>query len=129
VCQDAAAAAERRKKMILEGTIDRKGCRVASGVIAHYSREFARHKSELANLYPGTINVDVDSHTVIDFLRIDFRTPPIGELPEVEFVRVGFEFPIGNILDANAWIYQPYGFHWGERKRRNFVEIFIERTY
>jgi hypothetical protein len=81
--------------MILEGTIDKKGCRAASGVIAHYSREFAHHKSELANIYPGTINVDVDSHTFIDFLKIDFRTPPIGELPEVELCGWDLNFQSG----------------------------------
>jgi hypothetical protein len=59
--------------------------------------KLARHCSELANSHEGTINVDVGSP--IDFLKIDFRTPAMGDLPEVEFVQVRFEFPIGNILD------------------------------
>jgi CTP-dependent riboflavin kinase len=112
------------QKMKLEGTII-SGWGAARGVIARWLPVFAHHHSELANSYPGTINIDVGFP--IDFLKIDFRTPSIGDFQEVEFVRVRLEFPIGNILDAKAWIYQPYGFHWGERNQKNLVEILVSR--
>ena len=108
--------------MILEGKIV-KGCGEASKDLPSRLPILTQYHNELANSHNGTINVDVGSP--ID-LKIDFRTPIIGTWPNVfrvEFVRIRFEFPIGNISDAKAWIYQPYGYHWGVLNRKNLVEI------
>jgi hypothetical protein len=99
----------------------RQSCRLIPDVLSRCTQVPA----ELANSYPGTINVDLGSD--IDFLKADFEVPRIGGLAPVEFVRVGVEFPIGNLLDAKAWIYQPYGYHWGVLNRKTLIEILVDR--
>jgi hypothetical protein len=108
--------------MILEGTIV-KGLRSASRVLPSWLPKLAQYHNELTDSYHGTINVDVGDP--ID-LKIDFRTPSIDWFPQVEFIRIRLEFPIGNISDAKAWIYQPYGYHWGVLNKKNLVEIFAK---
>jgi hypothetical protein len=83
-----------------------------------------REYDELCGAHRGTINVDVGRD--ID-LKIDFKTDRlIGDPPHlhrVEFVRVLFECPLGT--NTKAWIYQPYGYHWGCRREHSIVEVLV----
>jgi hypothetical protein len=82
----------------------------------------AREYDELRDAYLGTINVRV--REPID-LKIDFKTDRIIPAPpcvhRVEFVRVRFEFPLGKY--TRAWIYQPYGWHWGVKNDKCLLEV------
>jgi hypothetical protein len=112
---------------ILEGT-KVKGVGAASDPRNPYALPallpiFEQQFDELRGAYRGTINVDV--HKPID-LKIDFRTRPYRfgqEVHCVEFVRILFEYPCGAM--HNSWIYQPYGYHWGEKDRQSIVEVLV----
>jgi hypothetical protein len=103
------------------------GVGVAKSQLSQLLPIFAREYDELRGAHPATINVDVGRP--ID-MKIDFKTdrvlcaPPC--LHRVEFIRVQFEFPVGTIVDGKAWIYQPYGWHWGQG-RESLVEVLVSK--
>jgi hypothetical protein len=109
---------------ILNGTIT-CGRKIASQHLPRLLPEFAQQYDELRDAYPGTINVLLDGP--VD-LEIDFKTDRVRFAPScverVEFVRVQFEYPLGEQVDARAWIYQPYGWHWGQG-RKALVEVLL----
>jgi len=88
---------------------------------------FAREYDELRNAHPATINVDVGDPIN---LKIDFKTDRILCAPpclhRVEFIRVRFEFPLKTIIETKAWIYQPYGWHWG-CGNTSWVEVLVSK--
>jgi len=86
---------------------------------------FEKEFSELCGAHRGTINVDVQNP--ID-LKIDFRTLPFPcghEWWPFEFIRVHFEYPAGT--KTKAWIYQPYGYHWGVSGKKSCIEILVSK--
>jgi hypothetical protein len=111
--------------MLLDGKIV-KGCGIAQNSLPQLLPIIEREYDELSGAHPGTINVDVGQP--ID-IKIDFKTdqiicdPPI--LHRIEFVRVMFEFPLG--AHTKAWIYQPYGFHWGVKRNKSMVELVVSK--
>ena len=108
--------------MILDGEIV-KGLGAATSSVRAQLPIFERQYDELRWAYPATINVDV--HQPID-LKIDFRTLPFPcgrEWWPFEFVRVLFEHPSGT--KTKAWIYQPYGYHWGVLKKKSIIEVLV----
>jgi len=113
-------------EVVLDGKIV-SGVGAASRELLWQLPILAQYYEELRNAHPATINVDVSNP--ID-LKIDFKSYFIGNWPylfRVEFVRVQFEFPLGTIPDAKSWIYQPYGYHWGELNRKSLVEILVSK--
>jgi hypothetical protein len=111
-------------KMIMDGTIV-KGCGAATRTVAAQLPIFEQQYDELRGAHPATINVDVHRH--ID-LKIDFRTLPFlcgHEWWPFEFIRVLFEYPSGT--KTKAWIYQPYGYHWGVKKDKSTIEVLISK--
>jgi hypothetical protein len=114
--------------MTLQGNIV-KGCGAASKPndpfsLAKLLPKIEREYDELCGAHRGTINVDVGRD--ID-LKIDFKTDRLisdgPHLHRVEFVRVLFECPLG--ANTKAWIYQPYGYHWGCRREHSIVEVLV----
>jgi hypothetical protein len=120
------ASNRRPYEMVLDGKII-KGVGSASTVLPQLLPILAREYDELRNAHPATINVDVDNP--ID-LKIDFKTDQILCAPpclhRVEFVRVRFEFPLGTVTNEEAWIYQPYGWHWG-CGHKSWVEVLVSK--
>lgn len=116
---------------ILEGTKE-KGHGAASDPRNPYSLPaplpiFEKQYDELRGTFRGTINVNV--HKAFD-LKIDFRTFPHrfgSEVHCVEFIRVLFEYPLEKKVNAKAWIYQPYGYHWTQRAKTGkfIVEVLV----
>jgi hypothetical protein len=108
--------------MIFDGIIDKPGAGSASKDLSILLPIIAQEYDELRHAHPGTINVRL--RELFD-LKIDFKTDPIVCAPpilhRIEFVRVEFEFPLGK--STKAWIFQPYGYHWGERNDRFLLEI------
>jgi len=117
---------DRQMTRILNGTIT-CGVKTASEHLPRLLPVFAQQYDELRDAYPGTINVLLDE--TFD-LTIDFKTDPFpfefGSMHRVEFVRVQFEYPLRTIVDARAWIYQPYGWYWG-RGEKSLVEVLISK--
>jgi hypothetical protein len=112
-------------EMLLHGKIV-KGCGAASFALPKLLPIIEREYDELCGAHPGTINVDVGEPIN---LKIDFKTdkiiPDPPHLHRVEFVRVQFEFPLGTC--TKAWIYQPYGYHWGCRNAKSIVEVLVSK--
>jgi hypothetical protein len=110
--------------MIIEGKII-KGVGFAATDLSQRLPEIAREYDELRDAHPATINVYIGCP--VD-LTIDFKTdkmicvPP--HLHRIEFVRVQFEFPLGT--KTKAWIFQPYGHHWG-RGEKSTIEILASK--
>ncbi len=88
---------------ILNGTIT-CGVKTASEHLPRLLPVFAQQYDELRDAYPGTINVLLDE--TFD-LTIDL-------------------YPLRTIVDARAWIYQPYGWYWG-RGEKSLVEVLISK--
>jgi len=106
---------------ILDGIIT-PGVGAATGDLQARLPIFRQEYDELQGCFPGTINVDVGAP--ID-VKIDFRTLPQqcgNEVHAFEFIRVLFEYPVGT-EPIRAWIFQPYGFHWGPRNKKTFLEV------
>jgi hypothetical protein len=112
------------ERMVFDGTTV-EGLGVAASTVREQLPVFERQYDELKGAYPATINIDV--HQPID-LKIDFRTLPVRighEFWQFEFVRVLFEYPSGT--KTKAWIYQPYGFHWGVLKKQSIIEVLVSK--
>jgi hypothetical protein len=113
--------------MVLDGKIaDPSKCaHSAEDALRRFLPIFERQYDELRGAHAGTINVDL--RAPFD-LEIDFKTDLIemgsGIWHRAEFVRVWFEFPPGT--NAKAWIYQPYGWHWGQGKD-DFLELLVSK--
>jgi hypothetical protein len=110
--------------VILDGTII-NGCGAATRTVAQQLSEFIKQYDELREVYAGTINVKVQDP--ID-LKIDFRALPQWtgiEFTSFEFIRILFEYPLG--IKVRAWIYHPYGYHWGVRNRKNEIEVLLKK--
>jgi hypothetical protein len=111
--------------MILDGEIV-KGVGCASKTLRQQLPIFERQYDELRGAYVGTINVKLPQP--ID-LKIDFKTDPYednrGNFFRVEFVRILLEFPPGT--NTRAWIYQPYGYHWGVLGHKSEVEVLVSK--
>jgi len=87
-------------------------------------KSFAQEFGEFGGCFPGTINVNLTDYTVDPaILKVDLITQEIN--PTFEFVRVLFEYPMG--AKHEGWIYQPFGYHWGHDKKKNFVEIMLKQ--
>jgi hypothetical protein len=105
---------------ILEGKII-SGVGAASRTVAEQLPVFERQYDELRGAHPATINVDVGQP--ID-LKIDFRTLRFGT-GCFEFIRIMFEYP--EQTSTKAWIYQPYGFHFGVRNLKSHLEVLVSK--
>jgi hypothetical protein len=110
--------------MTFDGTISAEGAHVASGVLQKLLPLIEIQYDEFRGAHRGTINVQLKQP--IDF-RIDFSTHDNfndgNDNFRFEFVRVHFELPPGP--KTKAWIFQPYGHHWGKLQRKSMVEILV----